>query len=207
MKALIKHLIINNLDEIVSKSILNCHCKGLHSIMLLEAPEKTIRLFVAVRGNEMYKNFYTDNNKVSTSIAFHPHHCNLTLHCIKGRFVNWTMKPSKDGYLMTKYFYRSKIKDGDMAFTSIGKEYLKTDKYSWISEGDSVQMNSNTIHTVACFENSFTAWLVYEGKEDNNYIPFCWTNSNPNTQDSEGLYTKPNIEQIQYLLTECGLIE
>src|SRR6478752_10393471 len=95
MKHLISHLIKNYLEEIVNKSLLHCHCKGLHSIMLLESPGKTIRLFISTPQSEMYKNLpETFNYEKATgeslfhskkmSIAFHPHHCNVTLHVING---------------------------------------------------------------------------------------------------------------------------
>ena len=57
MKHLIKHLIDNHMENIISRSLKNCHCTGLHSIMLSESPEKTIRLFISDEKSEMYKNY------------------------------------------------------------------------------------------------------------------------------------------------------
>lgn len=80
MKELIKHLVNNHLDTIVEKSFLNCHVMGLHSIMLLESPEKTIRLFVSDGNSKLRKNTEENILKGKQTLAFHPHHCNITLH-------------------------------------------------------------------------------------------------------------------------------
>lgn len=207
MKNLIKHLIENNIDEIVSKSIYNCHVKGLHSIMLLECPEKTIRLYVCSPSSDMAKN-YPERINEGMSLAFHPHHCNLTLHCVKGNFLNWEVEERQDydSLCLDKYVYHSHIKEGEMSFEFISKGYLKTKEFRRVYEGQSVMMKANEIHSVACPIGEYTAWLVYEGKEDANYTSYCWTNSDPNTIDKSILYQKMTKEQIKYLLTQINLI-
>lgn len=204
MKELVRHLIANNFDEIRAKSLLNCHCKGLHSIMLLESPGKTIRLYIAVEGNELSRNFPDGRFQ---SIAFHPHHCNLTLHCVKGQLLNWTLKESDaSGMYLTKYKYRSKINEGELSFENSGVSYLKTESLTWLKKGESVHMPANQIHTVACNDNEISAWLVYEGVEDPHYESFCWSNSNPNQLDATGLYRQPTEQQILKLLSDCDLL-
>lgn len=53
MNSLIKHLWENNRKEIISKSIKNCHVKGLHSIMLLQSKNKTIRMYISDYNSEL----------------------------------------------------------------------------------------------------------------------------------------------------------
>lgn len=195
------------MDEIVEKSIFNCHAKGLHSIMFLESPEKTIRMYVSVPFNDLHRNF-PDKMHAGLSLAFHPHHCNLTLHCIKGRLLNWEMTEveSYDSICLDKYIYQSKIKSDDILFKSIGKGYLKTKELNYIHEGESRFMEAGQIHTVACDMDTMNAWFVYEGKEDANYQSVCWSNSNPNATDFSDLYIKPSKEQIAELLKTLSLI-
>jgi hypothetical protein len=47
---------------------------------------------------------------------------------------------------------------------------------------------------------------VYEGKEDPNYIPYCWTNTDLLNQDHSKLYQKPTQADVLMLLNEAGLI-
>lgn len=94
MKALIKHLWKTHQEEIVAKSFLHCHVRNVHSIMFMDTPEKTIRLYIADLRNELFYN-YPDNYKMKQmTTAFHPHHCDLTLHCVKGSLTSWAVKES-----------------------------------------------------------------------------------------------------------------
>lgn len=206
IKPLIKHLLFNNFDEIKSRSLLNCHCLGLHSIMLLESPGKTIRLYISVPDNDMHlnlpENFYNNN----MSLSFHAHHCNLTLHCIKGRFLNWQVKEATKGIEVTKYKYHSKIKEGQLTFEEIGKSYLTDNSYTWINEGESIHMEAKDMHTVGCEKGVISAWLVYEGIEDKNYESFCFSNTDVNKQDFSNLYKKPTYNEIIGLLELVDLL-
>lgn len=205
MKALVKHLIENNIDEIVSKSLLNCHVRGVHSIMLLECPEKTIRLYISMPDSEMYKN-QPCNIKNGLSVAFHPHHCNLTIECIKGFIWNTLVKEVDIGYSVTKYIYKSKIKEGNMAFLKLKDTNVYFDKCTLLGAGNSISMLANEIHTVGCLKDAICAWFVYEWKEDKDYKPYCYTNVDPNKQVSEDLYIKPTKRQVIELLKKVDLL-
>jgi hypothetical protein len=204
MKTFIHHLIQNHLDEIVEKSILNCHCVGLHSIMLLDHPEKTIRVYIAEPRNELYRNSPASvNNGMEMSIGFHPHHCNLTLECIKGSVTNWIISESIDSIgqpslRLNKYLYKSKITDGELKFETVEKGVLVFDKkIETLFPKGRIFMNAWDIHTVYCDTNSLSAWIVYEGKEDPNYKPLCWSTAlELNKKNDSGLYQKPTKEQV-----------
>lgn len=214
MKNLIKHLLINNLEEIQKKSLLNCHCMGLHSIMLLESPGKTIRLYVADVGNELYKNYPTEiYNNGTLSLGFHDHHCNLTLDVIKGELLNWTIIQSDRGFnepgMLTKFKYQSAILNGSMEIIDTYESIrLCTKKIERLPYGHSTHMLARDIHTVACYPDQVTAWLVYEGLENNEYEPFIYHNANistPNLMHSLKLYQKPTYSQIIDLLRKAEL--
>jgi hypothetical protein len=200
----IENLIKNHLEEITEKSLLNCHVDGLHSIMLLDHPEKTIRLYVAMPGNTLYKNTRFTTNLMS--LSFHPHHCDLTLQVTRGHLTNWNVKESDTGTEFDKYIYHSQITEGRLGFEYVGKSFLETTKRILISEGGQEFLSADTIHTVACSTDRVTAWLVYEGKEDPNYIPYCWTNTDLLNQDHSKLYQKPTQADVLMLLNEAGLI-
>lgn len=205
MKELVEHLVRNHWDEIVAKSILNCHCKGVHSIMLLEHPEKTIRLFVADADHQLGANVpesYSDNNM---TVAFHPHHCNLTLHCIKGSFYNWVVEESEVGPYYKKFQYHSQIKECGIRFERLGSCALKKISDKWVEEGGSVFMPAKTIHTVACIPGKISAWLVYEGKEDKDYVPYCYSNYDVNNGDFSELYKTPTSADVEQILRMAGL--
>src|ERR1700728_4215738 len=89
IKALIKHLVSQNLPIIAAKSKLHCHTRNVHSILLLDSPGQTIRLFIAVPGHELYLNDH-DNTHIM-SVGFHPHHCNVTLSVVLGEVGNWNV--------------------------------------------------------------------------------------------------------------------
>jgi hypothetical protein len=208
MKALIFHLLQNHLDEIVQKSYLNCHVKGLHSIMLLDCPEKTIRLYVATKEHELYKNFPEYFRREGLSVAFHPHHCSLTLEVIKGNILNWIVREDlEDGkWAIDKWFYQSAIKEGKARFNHLGVTVLKNVEYEFLGEGSSSFMSANVVHTVGVGEGEEAAWLVYEGKEDVNYQPYAYSNTDLSKENFDGLYQKPTKAEVLEILKEVDLL-
>lgn len=211
MEQLIKHLINNNLDEIVEKSILDCHSKGLHSIMLLDSPGKTIRLYISTPDSDMYRNLPENIGFKNISLGFHAHHCNLTLYCVKGSFTNWQVEKSSDpnsSLLLDKYLYSSKITNDELKFTLEAKsQFLNTESIRTVKEGGCISLKASDIHTVGCRGGDYNAWLVFEGKEDPDYKPFLWTDNDPNRKDHTGLYNKPSRAGILFLLQIINLIE
>ena len=210
MKELVQHLLKNNFDEILKDSLTNCHAIGLHSIMLLHTPEKTIRLFVTDTNHEL-----TTNNRLDfidgkpLSIAFHPHHCNLTLHCVKGNFLNWVVEETEDstGFQIKKFLYQSAITKGEMGFKFLGDTHLVTTSEKVIDAGEYAYMPANELHTVTCVPNAVSAWFVYEGKENPLYSSICYSNSNlASMKTDERLYQKMQESDIYRLLDLAELI-
>lgn len=203
MKNLVSHFVQNHLPEITSKSLLHCHCRGVHSIVLMESPGKTIRLYISEPGSELWKNDpeHFENGK-NMSIAFHPHHCSLTRN-----ITNREMKQSDKGLEMEKFIYRSGITNGKIGFESVGKEFLETKKITQLRPDQSITLSAKDIHTIYCDRDQLNAWFVYEGKEDENYKPFCWSNADLSNLDSKGLYEKPSEKQVIELLTKINLLD
>jgi hypothetical protein len=204
MKALISHYFHSNIDEILEKSLLNCHCFGLHSIMLSESPGKTIRLYITDKSHELWKN---SNGEVQ-SIAYHPHHCDLTLHCIYGAFGNiTTYETSRSGGIaIDRFIYHSKISGGKMGFEKTGKTWIMSPVLNIVGHGEHVFMSAKEVHTVFCSKGTVNAWLVYEGVEDKNYIPYCWSNKDLTKETGDGLYVKASHKELSILLKSIGAI-
>lgn len=200
MKVLIKHLLDNNIDEIVAKSYLNCHCIGLHSIMLLDSPEKTIRMYITTENHEMYED-------INLPIAIHPHHCNLTLYCIKGEIFNYNfIKDDVYGTESKIWYYNSKISDGEMRFTKIGTTKIIEMDTELLKKRDSILLEAKQLHTIKVEKGKINAWLVFEGREDKSYIPLCYTNTDLNNVDSSKLYIKPTIKEIKNLIKKSKIL-
>jgi len=232
MKSLVKHLVDNNLEEIVEKSFLNCHTKGLHSVMLLDAPGKTIRLFISEPRSEMSKNTIEQfKDGVPLSIAFHSHHCDITIKCIFGIIKNWKVSelPNSDSansdnsfvrpknsapqellpedLTVSKYRYKSAILDGEIKFEKLCDSSLRTISIVTAHPGIVIPMKAHEIHTVSTDKSRICAWLVYEGKEDESYEKACFSNTDPNTSEFKNeLYKKPTSEEVIGLLKMVHLL-
>lgn len=209
MKALIQHLIKNNMAEILAKSFLNCHSKGIHSIMLLDCPEKLIRIFFTDKDHDLYKNhrsYFGDGTPLS--IAIHPHNTDITLHCIKGEIYNEIYnecsEPTTGSYPFDLFHYQSQISDGQMGFIKCPEKRYglikDIDRSKHLKFNDYAHMDGTSLHTVYVPKGMESAWFVYEGKSNSEYESFAWSNADLENIDTTGLYQKPTKEQIISLL-------
>ncbi len=191
MKNLIKHLLKENEEEIVAKSLFNCHIVGLHSIMLYECPGKTIRMFICDENHELFEN----------SLAIHPHHCNITLHQIYGQMTNVIYYRDKSGEEYAKFKYTSGILEKEMKIEYIAEAKLKKVSERTLFPNFSISLSAQELHTVYCKKGEISAWLVYEGKEDINYDSVLYSKK-WNIELDDRLYKKMTIEQITKLLAK-----
>jgi len=196
-----------NIDEIVSKSLLNCHCKGLHSVMLLESPGKTIRLYVADKDHELWKNGLEGIQSKQMTIGYHAHHCNITIECVQGEVVNDEIIEHIDGnWLFDKYMYQSAIRNGKGGFEKLGKSTFKQGALKVLKKDRSAYLPAQSIHTVFVNRGCDAAWLVYEGLENDNYVPYCYSTKELESETFDGLYLKPTENDIKILLKQSRLI-
>lgn len=215
MKEYIQLLWKNHRKSIVSNSITNCHVRGLHSIMLLDVPEKRIRLYYLEPGSEISNLDPIDivNGDKPLNLAFHPHHCELGLKMVKGKLINWTIQETDrvGGSYFNKYEYRSQITHGEIEFKLIQKyvkvttldfNYMSSDSNSYIF------MDANKIHTVFTQDQKEpVAWLVFEGKEDPNYQSVCYSNKPLDNNEKDPVLYLPMFEnEVLRILMDCNLI-
>ena len=200
MKDLISHVLKENYEECRSKSLINCHTKGLHSIMLIDKPEQRIRLFVTDSTHDLWKNS-TINNKMS--IAIHPHHCNLTIIQLDGVIDNLNYKLSETkGTSVITYLWKSGVLNEDGKFI---KCYSANDKLLTISKetlypGDKKYLKANDLHTVYVDKKAIASWIIIEGKEDINYQPYAYSLNNLEKFKSNGLYKKPTKKEFDKII-------
>lgn len=203
-KALVAHLLQSNLPEILAKSRLHCHAHNLHSIMLLEAPGKTIRVFVAEPGHTLWRNF-PENIESGMSVGFHPHHCDLTLVGLRGTFFNWIVRSGNE-LVLPRFRYRSALRGEKPGFEKMGTIGLRTHEGRFLTAGASVSMRATDVHTVAALTDRWSAWLVLEGGEDTNYEPFCYSTAELETESFDHLYKPMSESKLRELLKEANLL-
>lgn len=211
MKHLVEHLWNNNREEILSKSLLDCHANGLHSIMLSDAPRNRIRLYVSMPDSDI-ATINPHEDFVDPPISYHPHHCDLTLYCICGVLVNNLItgvmgsKDCESNFHISRWKYQSKINTGQIDFKYDGDYLMFHDALETIPPDKSLFLPANSIHTVLTNPVEVTAWFVFEGQEDPNYLPFAYSNRDLANQDFSGLYNKPSEEDIYELLKTVNLL-
>lgn len=206
MKSLVAHLLKCNMEQILARSLMHCHSENLHSIMLLECPGKTIRLFVAEPGHRLWCNSPEEINQ-RQSLALHPHHCDLTLVATTGRVWNWTFEiGTYKSTTFTEFKYNSKIVEGKIGFHKLGTEKLTSVEYLQLSVGSPKHMEAREIHTVVVPECESAAWFALEGKEDPGYRSRCFSMTDLSTQNFDHLYKPMSKDDLYRLLLLAKLL-
>jgi hypothetical protein len=206
-KNFINYLVNKNSDMIIEKSLKNCHIKGLNSIMLSDVPENRIRLFYVVKGHELSNEFH------ESYLALHPHHCDITISVVKGHLTNYNCEILNENYgsgmLYSKYEYKSKINDDDIGFVYKGDEFIRFSERTELHKKDLLYLPAKTLHTVKANDDN-TAWLIFEGKEDNTYENVCYSpkfGKQPNDFDYSEYYQKyDSINEIIQILLKYKLL-
>lgn len=218
MKSLIKHYFLNNQQEMLDKSYINCHVKGLHSLMLSDCPGKMIRLYITSKGHNMNTKGLLDK---PLPLSIHAHHCNLTLTCVYGQFNNlsyykrkiknlkYIAHPETYGWI-DKYKYQSAVIGGEEGskFEHVGREFLEHESQQGCGEGTSVYLPAKQLHTVSVDGGEIAAWLVLEGQEDSNYESVCYNSEHPSVAmgDPAYMYIRPTLFEVEMLLQSIKVL-
>lgn len=201
MKHLIKHLVHEHLPEIAAKSLLNCHVQGLHSIMLIDTPERRVRLFITDETHQLHLN--TCNNL--GSLAAHAHHCNITLHMVQGAMVNleYILHPRGD---LQAYYYTSGILNEQGSFDQAEVCPALFEDARMLEAGMSLHLPAHLIHSVQVNEGMVAAWFVYEGAKDPAYQSYSYSNNNLEQSSFAHLYKPMSEERVVSLLKSVNLL-
>lgn len=202
MKAIVQHFVRENLPLLAAQSLSDCHVRGLHSVMFVNTPEQRIRLFVATRYHELHLN---TTNTLRT-LAAHPHHCNITLECVKGDLFNYTYEPDAEGKYKP-FQYESGILNEEGKFTrapeAMPVRFLRS---ACVREGERLVLPAQTIHSVHVNKDKVTAWFVYEGREDPNYTSLSYSDQPLQRTVFGGLYGKMTEEHVLQTLELADLL-
>lgn len=200
MKNFIKHILKENYEECRSKSLLNCHTKGLHSIMLIDKPEQRVRIFVTDRTHDLWRNLHI---AYKMSIAIHPHHCNLTIISLDNIVHNLNYKLSKfKGTPVITYMWESGIINDNGKFIKChtANNKLLTKSHEKLYPGESKYLKASDLHTIFVSKNQIASWLIIEGKEDKNYKPYAYSLNDLDNFNSKGLYKKPTKKEFNKII-------
>ena len=207
------HLLANNLDLILEKSLVNCHARGLHSVMLIEKPEQTVRLFVTDEDHELWRN-HPSTYQYGLSIGFHPHHCNVTLIPVTGYFTNWIVAPVIDAtdshpglFNLGSFQYQSGITGKEINFKKCGDVEFGTTSLTSYFQGrhKAAEMKAEQLHTVYVEKDKIAAWLVLEGMENASHDGMCYSNADLETEDFSHLYKPMDLSFLMKILSDAGL--
>ena len=191
----------------ITNALLNCHVRGMHSIVLNDDAIGRQRMFVATPGHELHKNFMLNFGTISKdqSLAFHAHHCDITLIPIFGNIVNMTpyfgslRSMKQEPWLCGQFKYDSAINGKSGGLKATGKGRALRD--IWERKVTSpLMLKADEYHTIAVPEGESAAWLVFEGYEDNDYKPECYT-FNP-VFDPAQYYQPMQSQQIASMLDQ-----
>lgn len=181
--------------------ILNCHAKGLHSIVLeqYEDGRPKTRMFCTDENHDLWKN---NPNEDNLSIAIHPHRCDITIHHLYGPLININLFKdnffSLDHRSYNQYRYKSCILTGEMEFT-----YLDTAKLRWgipkaLESQSRLFLPASRLRTVNVAKGFRAAWIIEEGPLDPQYDALVYTSIKP--KKDLALYQPMSKEKIDYYL-------
>ena len=80
---------IINRDSV--NALMDCHVKGLLSIMLQDEPGNRIRMFYAMPDHQLYQRAGALNPAMT--LAVHPHHCDITLVLVFAAVITAVFSP------------------------------------------------------------------------------------------------------------------
>jgi hypothetical protein len=187
---------LKDVDYILSKSLTNCHCGGVDSIVFGEHNDKLIRMFVAHPNHTLYQNAW---DSPEWSVAFHGHRRDILLECVLGRVWNLTANleiGNSPGIEIGCYEHTSKIVDGECRFKLLGDYKITPQSTKLLSLKDRLDLGGEILHTIYVERGKTAAWMVYEGDENSMYDKWCYSNVNLSTFDSSQLYQPMTKERL-----------
>lgn len=203
----VRALVRTNLELMVSKSLKDCHARGVDSILFDDTPESRIRLFVARENHELWKNTPYPDEDILT-VAYHGHRCDLTLDVVHGTIDNLVADHtgSFGSSSYAEFIFDSKIKGGSGGFRKTKAvtdiEFMDVNRLGDYSLEKSIFLPANVLHTIWVPMGEKAAWFVYEGKEDPDYKPICYSNADLENFDASDMYQPMDKDYLLQTLEE-----
>jgi len=218
----IKKLLKNSLtlEQIASKSYMNCHCKGLHSLAFITEPF-IIRMFYVDLDNGFLEQSddFTETNELA--IGYHSHRRMTSLvvnkgivyhvlldklennnHLIKDKLIKNNVKQ------VNEWSYRSKILEDK---SKVEKLRDKVNLIGWINDilrsGDSIELE-HYLHTVQ-YATPFSSWFVIEREVNESHEDKFYNNSSKDKilESLKNTYLPMTTEKVCEILKQSDLLE
>lgn len=193
---------MNGLEQVASKSFINCHTVGVDSIMFDDTPGKRVRVFIANKNHDLWRNVPT---KHLMSVGIHDHHCDIALELISGNVYNIMAEMAECGDVRLNAFrYESAITGPGGRFVelpSVCRFRLWIEPLSGI-----VKMSAREMHTVYVPKGETAAWFVVEGEDDPAYESICYSNALLEHADFSELYKPMSVDYLLAKLSEIGIL-
>ncbi len=186
---------------IAGRSLINCHVEGVDSILFDDTPGRRVRVFIANKGHQLWRNTIT--NPSDFSVALHPHHCGVLLVPIYGTIYNILAKPDFGGEAFNVWAYQSQITTGAGRFINAG--FTRSLRLSGERLYSQREMTASEIHSMWVPREQAAAWFVYEGADDPAYMPLAYLNAELDKLDFGNLYQPMSIGWLEEKLEELPI--
>jgi hypothetical protein len=199
----------SELPWIAKHSLINCHVRGVDSVMFDDTPNKRIRVFIAHPEHELWLN--KTPFQAELSAALHPHHCNVTLSIHSGEVYNILGLPydfvGDAGYncfvKLQEFTFKSQITTNQGSFVSTGKSQCFSCYGRLMTEP--VHMKASDIHTMYSPKGTSSSWFVDEHEEDPGYKNVAYSNWNLEKFSFDDFYKPMSEDHLRNLLNELRI--
>lgn len=193
--------------EDTQRSLIDCHVKGLDSIVLWSGGEGggMIRFYVSYAGLSPLHNLYTDEGNFTVGV--HNHRYRIAKIPLTAALVNVRTRVlgGEDAFKpgLYEYEFQSGI-GGTMNVRYRRKASTAPLQPDLLMPGDVTIMEPEELHTVVTPRTVDSAWLVVEGTNVPNFQPLLYSPRPGLTLSDEGLYTQADhsytLSSIRYAI-------
>lgn len=197
-------------------ALLNCHVRGLSSIVLVDRPTHRIRMFFAEKDHQLWRNLpVAGKHNEAMSLGFHRHRQSIELHRVFGHVRNLTARPMHyvlrdgdyvvDGLLPCRI--DSKILGGRGEIEVIRQTPISLQVHvEELLPGRPIMLAGERLHTVHVKQHSNAAWIIVEGALCPDYDDTFYTN-NPSF-DASSMYMPMSrdavVQRLRAALLHCA---
>lgn len=217
----IKKLLKNSLtlEQIASKSYMNCHCKGLHSLAFITEPF-IIRMFYVDLDNGFLEQSQEGIENSELAIGYHSHRRMTSLiinkgviyHVLLGKmenslkdqqpFLNYCIKE------VDEWSYKSRILEGKSKVEKLrDKVDVLAYDFDTLRSGDLIELK-HYLHTVQ-YATPFSSWFVIEREVNESHEDKFYNNSSEDKilESLKNTYLPMTTEKVYEILKQSDLLE